>query len=291
MTIWDTANVERYEAWYRSPQGAIALAREQCLLVRLLSTWQRRNQTLLDIGCGAGHFLDIFHTAGFDVTGLDQSEAMLDLARVRMGNRATLRLGNAEHLPFDDDEFDYVAIITALEYMDDQETALAEAFRVASKGVVIAWFNAWSACRLELLCRNAWHYAKGHIATWLAEWRSLPLSGLEQPGILCQARWLSPLYICRIIRKMSGRYPTVFRSTLFLPSLLWGICAPFSWAQIAPFGAVSMARIDLVPMSPVVTAMKQPKLLHPAGMHAGLSVWSNTRKCGINIPSLSILSA
>lgn len=39
---------------------------------------------LLDAGCGPGHHLVAFRDAGYDVTGLDASESMLELARERL---------------------------------------------------------------------------------------------------------------------------------------------------------------------------------------------------------------
>jgi SAM-dependent methyltransferase len=45
---------------------------------------------LLDIGCGTGIVADRFQQAGYEVTGIDISEAMLRRARTRLGETATL---------------------------------------------------------------------------------------------------------------------------------------------------------------------------------------------------------
>ena len=89
--------------------------------------WPRRGHTLLDIGCGAGIFLEMLWHYGFDVTGLDTGTDLLDMARERLGNRAEFQLGRPEHLPFDDEEFDYAALLTVLEYVDNPEDVLREA--------------------------------------------------------------------------------------------------------------------------------------------------------------------
>ena len=48
-----------------------------------------------------------------------------------LGNRAGLFPGRAEDLPFEDNEFDIVTLITCLEFVENPEEALAEALRVA----------------------------------------------------------------------------------------------------------------------------------------------------------------
>lgn len=50
---------------------------------------------LLDIGCGTGIVAGAFQTAGYAVTGLDVSEAMLKRARTRLGDGAVLIHGDA----------------------------------------------------------------------------------------------------------------------------------------------------------------------------------------------------
>lgn len=248
------------------------MAREQRLLADVISPWQRRNQTLLEIGCGAGHFLELFYHGGFDVTGIDNSEAMLEKARNRMGNKATLRLGPASHLPFDDGEFDYVAMVTALECIDDPEEALAEAFRVAKRGVVIAYLNAWSLYSLEQKYKFFRLSLQEKAAKKKVRNAGYSLPDPERKRILQQARWLNILEVCRMIRKVSGKLPDVYRSTLFSPSILWRGNRPFSlsWWHLFPFGAVSVVRVDLQPVSPTTMTIRAPNVARTAGVSAGV---------------------
>lgn len=259
--MWDKVAAERYEAWYTTTRGSFALAREQRLMAEMVSPWQRRNHTLLEIGCGAGHFLEMFHDGGFDVTGIDKSEPMLEKARDRMGSRAALRVGDASHLPFDDGEFDYVAIVTALECMDDPKAALREAFRVAQRGVVIAYLNAWSIYRLEQIFSKLRRRHTRSMAEQKAAktGESAPASDREHA---LDRRWFNLFSMCGLLREVSGKRPSEFRSTLFSPSCFWRGVTPFSlsWAQILPFGAMSVVRVDLMPVGATASVIRTPKM-------------------------------
>jgi SAM-dependent methyltransferase len=214
------------------------LEREKLLLTQLVASWPRRGASLLELGCGAGHFLELFWSAGFDVTGIDVSRAMLDAARKRLGQRAELRLGNAASLPFDDDDFEYAAFVTSLECMEEPEVALAEAFRVASRGVVVVFLNCWSL-----------YWVEKHLAVSLLG--RLPAFLRPAASGAGTRSWLSPLRVWKMMRAFSGKNPLVCRSVLFSPAFLWRKRqdAPLSasWAGVAPFGAVTALRVDCNP--------------------------------------------
>ena len=267
--MWDKAAAERYEAWYATPRGSFALAREQRLMADMVSPWQRRNRSLLEIGCGAGHFLEMFYDGGFDVTGIDKSEPMLEKARDRMGCRAALRVGDASRLPFDDDEFDYVAIVTALECMEDPEAALAEAFRVAQQGVVIAYLNAWSVYRQEQNFSRTWRRFRRLRAARRAARNNEPAPDPERRHAL-ESQWFNLFSMYNLIRKVSGKRPSAFRSTLFAPSFLWRGYKPFSlsWAHLLPFGAVAVIRVDLMPVAATASLIRTPKMARAQGARA-----------------------
>ena len=135
--MWNAETAQFLHDWYATPEGTYAITQENRLFQHLISQWPRRGHTLLDIGCGAGIFLEMLWHYGFDVTGLDTGTDLLDMARERLGNRAEFQLGRPEHLPFDDEEFDYAALLTVLEYVDNPEDVLREAIRVSHRGVII----------------------------------------------------------------------------------------------------------------------------------------------------------
>ena len=277
--MWDKAAAERYEAWYATPRGSFALAREQRLMTDMISPWQRRNQSLLEIGCGAGHFLEMFYDGGFDVTGVDKSEPMLEKARDRMGCRATLRVSDAAHLPFDDGEFDYVAIVTALECMDDPRAALAEAFRVTTRGVVIAYLNSWSVYQQEQRLARAWRRFRKDLAARKAAKAGTPLPEPDRKRAL-DSPWFNLRSMWHLVREVSGRRPSAFRSTLFAPSFFWRGVKPFSlsWAHLLPFGAVSVMRVDLMPVAATATVIRTRKMATASRAAAGVVTMDSSTK-------------
>jgi SAM-dependent methyltransferase len=96
-----------------------------------------RGTRLLDIGCGTGMAAQLAAMLGAEVTGLDASEAELDIARERVPN-GDFRCGEMEELPYADASFDVVAAFNSLQFADDPLKALREARRVARPGGYVA---------------------------------------------------------------------------------------------------------------------------------------------------------
>lgn len=95
----------------------------------------------LDAGCGAGMATALSASLGAAVSGLDASDALLEIARERtLGG--DFRQGDLEALPFDDDSFDVVTGFNSFQYASDAAQALREAGRVTRPGgkiVIMTW--------------------------------------------------------------------------------------------------------------------------------------------------------
>jgi ubiquinone/menaquinone biosynthesis C-methylase UbiE len=90
---------------------------------------------ILDVGCGSGPLSAALHARGAEVTGLDVSAAMIDLARQRLGEEADLHVADlGTPLPFADAEFDDVVASLVLHYLEDWAGPLAELRRVLKPG-------------------------------------------------------------------------------------------------------------------------------------------------------------
>jgi 2-polyprenyl-6-hydroxyphenyl methylase/3-demethylubiquinone-9 3-methyltransferase len=94
---------------------------------------------LLDVGCGGGILAEEFASMGFDVTGVDQSEASVEAARkhaLLSGLKIDYRLGSGERLPFGDASFDLVCCCDVLEHIRDWDAVIGEITRVLKPGGV-----------------------------------------------------------------------------------------------------------------------------------------------------------
>ena len=95
-------------------------------------------KSILDVGCGTGAAISLLTERGCVMTGIDSSEAMLDVAKKRAQN-ATYVQGAAEALPFADHAFDGVVSGQTFHHLD-QEQAFREAMRVTKRGGHVALF-------------------------------------------------------------------------------------------------------------------------------------------------------
>ncbi|KWR72166.1 methyltransferase [Arthrobacter sp. W1] len=90
---------------------------------------------ILDIGCGSGPLAHELMTRGAFVSGFDASQAMIDLARSRLGEQADLQVADlGEQLPYAADTFDDAIASLVLHYLEDWTRPLAEIRRVLKPG-------------------------------------------------------------------------------------------------------------------------------------------------------------
>ena len=101
----------------------------------------QRGQRALDVCCGTGDIALALARNGAEVTGLDFSQAMLDIAenrRLKNTQFATTHpkfiQGDAQQLPFPENTFDAVTVGYGLRNLVGWETGLREMLRVAKPG-------------------------------------------------------------------------------------------------------------------------------------------------------------
>jgi ubiquinone/menaquinone biosynthesis C-methylase UbiE len=96
---------------------------------------QARGQ-VLEIAIGTGRNLP-FYAADVEITGIEISPAMLEIARQRaqsLGRQVELVVGDAQALPFHDQRFDTVVCTISLCCIPDERLAIAEVWRVLRPG-------------------------------------------------------------------------------------------------------------------------------------------------------------
>lgn len=92
---------------------------------------------LLDVGCGGGVLAEEFARLGPQVTGIDVSDASLEVARAHartQGLPIGYQAGSATQLPFDGSSFEAVSCCDVLEHIPDWEQVIAEVGRVLVPG-------------------------------------------------------------------------------------------------------------------------------------------------------------
>ena len=93
------------------------------------------NIKILDIGCGTGDSLFyVSKLSNSKLFGVDISRNMLKIAKKKLWNKAILKLGDVENLPYINNTFDYVLNTEAFHHFPNPNLALKEIHRVLRKG-------------------------------------------------------------------------------------------------------------------------------------------------------------
>jgi ubiquinone/menaquinone biosynthesis C-methylase UbiE len=123
---------------------------------------------VLEIGCGLGTDGVQFARAGADYTGVDLTEAAVDLARrnfAQLGLSGTFQTADAEALEFPDESFDLVYSHGVLHHTPDTVQAIREVHRVLRPGAraVVMFYHRHSynyRVNIRLLRRYGAHLLK-----------------------------------------------------------------------------------------------------------------------------------
>lgn len=140
----------QYDKWFETGLGQYVLGTEMELTLKLAEP--RQGDKVLDIGVGTGIFASELMKYGADITGIDVSDKMLEIAKSK--GIINVFPGNAESLDFPDETFDLVISITALEFIKNPDKAISEMARVCKKGgrVVVGTLGAescWASKRMK----------------------------------------------------------------------------------------------------------------------------------------------
>jgi ubiquinone/menaquinone biosynthesis C-methylase UbiE len=94
-----------------------------------------QGMNVLDVGCGTGSDLELYHQEGCNVYGVDLSPSMLNVARKKFGEGADLRLCDAAQLPFQNESFDLILSTYTLHEMihANRSAVIQEMIRVVKK--------------------------------------------------------------------------------------------------------------------------------------------------------------
>ncbi len=140
--VFDQRRVQLSEQRLETSLGHYIFSRQKELILDLVAP--HAGERVLDVGCGAGNHLQFFREKWCSVTGIDPCAETLNIAQSKLGEGAEFILGQAEDLPFSDDEFDIVTLINILEIANNPQKVIAEAIRVCRDRVFIGFLNNFS---------------------------------------------------------------------------------------------------------------------------------------------------
>lgn len=165
-----------YEAWHHTPRGQWIGDREFILLQQLLKP--KAGTSLLDVGCGTGHFSRHFAGIGLSVTGVDPDPAALKYAMTQGGDIRYMQ-GNVLELPFADNSFEYTIAVTSLCFIEDPLQALREMWRVTRHTLALGLLNRRSLLHWKKQGQGSysgarWDTASEVLKMWIPELTPAP---------------------------------------------------------------------------------------------------------------------
>lgn len=151
MALFD-GEAKDYDLFFESELGKQVLKYESRAIQSSLNL--RKGQRVLDVGCGTGIFTKLLAQKGLNVTGVDESEKMLSIAKSKPELAGVEFINdNAEHLSFPDAHFDRVLCAFMLEFSTIPLKVVTEMIRVLKPGgiMIIATLNSagiWAKGRI-----------------------------------------------------------------------------------------------------------------------------------------------
>ena len=214
---------------------------------------------LLDIGCGAGFFLDAARERGYKVAGLDLSPVPAAYARDTLG--LDVSLGSLSEYQAPSDTFDAVTIFQTIEHDPNPAELSAELFRILTPGGVLMvttpaadgfvaramgrrWFGYRNVEHVAFFTRQSLHYA-------------LEQSGFDIVFLKVEhGKRLTAKYVLNRLINYYYDHRTIIRNGLRLlhpMMLVLGKAALFEpWAHLYAVARkpVEISNADAVPPSP-----------------------------------------
>ncbi len=223
--VFDHSDAARYEKWAGNSINSGLIKIETGLMLEMLKP--SKGESVLDIGCGSGLSTFALLEKGLDVTGIDPSFHMLELAKKKFKNRVTLHRGVAEDLPFDDNSFNYCVFFTSLEFVENPLLALEEACRVTKDRIFVGFINRYSIQAVRYIFKSVFFESVYRRAHFFSVWE-----------------------VSSMLRKIVGNVPLEWKTVCHLPVTgenFFKKAENSILLQKSPFGSFGGVTASLVP--------------------------------------------
>ena len=205
---------DTYDDWYETTEGAMYDRLEKKVISKYLQR-NVRGKKLLEVGCGTGHWSQFFSEFGFEVTGVDVSERMINLAQSKGIPNTSFQIADGHSLPFKNGTFDVTAAVVTLEFVYNAELVLREMVRctrMRGGRLLIGVLNALAPlnCKRQLYPKSL--YSKARLFSPMQLKQLLEAYGrthIHVAGFVPEQEWLiflAPVtdFICRLLNRSSG---------------------------------------------------------------------------------------
>lgn len=139
-------------------------------LYLFLLKWAKKNlkpkSVILDIGCGAGHFLALLKNEGFIALGLDIAPQPIKILRE---HGFTVTLGSVDDYPAEWPRPDAIVLLEVLEHLDSPRVFLKKIHNHFPGTPLILSTPSPKRLRLKYNRREEWDYPPHHITRWSEE--------------------------------------------------------------------------------------------------------------------------
>lgn len=149
-TYWDTFN------------GFYQMGRQKHRMYMLSLLKRRGVESLLDVGCGTGPIYEILTEDNdpIEYKGVDYSPAMIGVCK-RSFPQGNFEVQDARKLGEPDNSWDCVLLMHCLDHLDDYQSAIREAARVARRYVCIILWRSFVDSGTKLNNRNMYGKQEG----------------------------------------------------------------------------------------------------------------------------------
>lgn len=144
--------------WYESVVGDEGSYQQSVILPNVLRLLDlKKGDDVLDLACGEGFFAREFYKTGANIVGVDIASDLIDVAKKKSPAEIIYKVADAKDLSmFNAAAFDAVAIILAIQNIDDMNTVFREVRRATKQNARLVMVMNHPVLRVPKLSGWGW---------------------------------------------------------------------------------------------------------------------------------------